>query len=421
LRHLPALSLLLLGAGVSHRAPQVAATGPPRLLSEDYAYLSLQPEREYREFLKRYEGDGDFVLLGPASPILSDEALFDSTLVLGKAVPLAVDGDASKGYSLIVDLNANGDLADDPRWRMQPQSVKLWDFSGAREPKQAQVVEIDTKVAKEIGGEKVGAPLRLWVAVTEDKVRIPGAAEPRRQAVLADGTLREGTVKSRGRTIRFAVSGVGGIYGDDFNTVLFDLDGDGEMDPGNRMSPEYFWVWEREVNLNGEGYEFSVDRYGRSLSLTPLHRKVPEHPSLEAGHKAPDFAFTDLEGRRHRLKDYRGQVVLLDFWGTWCPACVEHARVLTEAYGRLHEKGFEILGIHGGGTVEEVRRFIADHGMTWPQSLETGERPEGRPLQKLYRFLGAPNYFLIGKDGRILASGIHKPAELIRKAEQVLD
>jgi peroxiredoxin len=418
LKLLAVLSLPLLLAGAPSRAPQVVKTSPPKLLLEDYGYLSLRPENEYREYLKRSEGDEEFVPLAPAPTSLSAKALFDSTLVFDKAVPLAVDGDAQNGYALIVDLNANGSLADDPRWPMHPRTVKLPDFSGAREEKQAQVAEVDAKVAKEAGGDKVSAPIRLWVALTEDMVRIPGETELRRQAVLSDATLREGTLKSRGRSIRFAVTGAAGIYGDDFNSVLFDLDGDGKLNPKNRLSREYFWVWEREVNLNGEGFEFSVDRYGRNLTLTPLLRKVPERASLEAGHEAPDFAFTDLDGRPHRLKDYRGKVVLLDFWGTWCQACAEHAPTLTDGYVRLHEKGFEILGIHGGGTGEQVREFIAEHGMTWPQTLET-EAPRG-PLQKLYRFLGAPNYFLIGRDGRILVSGVAKPAELIRKAEEQL-
>lgn len=417
MRLLPALCLLLLAAGTSHRAAQVAATGPARLLSEEYGYLHLQPEREYREYLKRNEGDAELVLLGAAPTGLSEAALFSSEAVLGKVVPLAVDGDSEKGYSLIVDLNANGNLADDPRWPMQPRSVKLWD--GAEKP--AYVADVDTKVPAEVGREKLSAAVRLWVAITEDMVLLPGETEPIREAVIAQATLREGTVKSRGRTIRFAVSGVAGIYGDDFNSVLFDLNGDRKLDPDNRLSSEYFWVWERDVKLNGEGYEFSVDRYGRSLTLTPLHRKVPERPSLEIGHEAPDFAFIDMDGRRHRLKDYRGKIVLLDFWGIWCPACVNHAPAVAEAYGKFHEKGFEILGIHSGGTEEQVRRFTEEHKMIWPQTLETGEFPQGRPLQKLYRFLGAPHYFLIGRDGRILASDVHKPAEIVRIVEQQLD
>ena len=59
--------------------------------------------------------------------------------------------------------------------------------------------------------------------------------------------------------------------------------------------------------------------------------------------------------------------------------------------------------------------------MIWPQTLETGEIPQGRPLQKLYRFLGAPHYFLIGRDGRILASDVHKPAEVVRIVEQQVE
>ena len=63
---------------------------------------------------------------------------------------------------------------------------------------------------------------------------------------------------------------------------------------------------------------------------------------------------------------------------------------------------------------------MAQHGMTWPQTLDAGSTPEWRPLQKLYRVLGAPNYFLIDKKGDIVLSDTHRPTEIIREVEKLL-
>ena len=413
--------LLLLLAGASSPTAIVLPTGPPVLLTGDYGYLILRPEAQYREATRDHVQEEGFVPLKAGPTGLSSHALFDSILVAGRTVTLAVDGDPTAGYRLFADLDADGDLAKENPWVMKQGSAELWDFTGVRQTKEAYVADVETEVPQDPVSQDSRVPLRFRVILTEDLVQIPGEPRPTRQAVLAQSTLREGIVKSGGKAIRFALAGVGGVYGDDFNSVLFDLDGDGKLDPENRASSEYFWVWERNVNLNGRSYGFSVDRYGSRLTLTPLRRKLPDRPSLEVGHPAPDFAFTDLEGRRHRLKDYRGKVVLLDFWGIWCPACVENMKALAEAYRRLHDEGFEILGVHEGGHEPEVRKFIDEHGMAWPETLEAGKMPEGRPLQRLYRFFGAPNYFLIGRDGRLLTTGPHKPADLIRIAEQQLD
>src|SRR4029450_1665248 len=90
--HVPAAKVAV-GLPTGEQAILLVRPGPPRLLTDHYAPLSLRPEREYREFQKRFEGDEEFALLGPGPTGLSGKALFDSTLVFGKGVTLAVDGD----------------------------------------------------------------------------------------------------------------------------------------------------------------------------------------------------------------------------------------------------------------------------------------------------------------------------------------
>jgi peroxiredoxin len=421
----PSSILVLVGfsllAGATIHGSMKFVTHDPEILDDDAGYMELLPEAEFRQETSKYAGEAGFIPLKTPTG-LSPRALFDLLMVANYTVALAVDGTPEEGYRVMADLNADGDLRNDTSWPMERRRVQVGDFTGERKIKDAWVAEVDSAAGGKSGSEGSFGRIQFRVTFTGDTVHFPGDPRPRPQALLAQSTLRKGSVSGLGREVAFAVLGVGGIYDDDFNAVLFDLNGDGKLDPGvaARASAEYFWVWERKVKVNGKSYEFLVDHYGRDLTLKPLEERLPDRPSLEVGQPAPDFSFVDFEGKKRRLSDYRGKVVLLDFWGTWCAGCVAHAKVLADGYQRLHKKGFEILGVHGGGKREDVRKFVTEHGMTWPQTIETGEMPEGRPLQTLYRFFGAPNYFLVDRDGTLITNDVRKPALLIEEAEKRL-
>jgi peroxiredoxin len=422
---LPSSILVLVGfsllAGATIHPSMKFVTRDPVILDDEEGPMELLPEMEFRQETGKYAGEAGFIPLKTPTG-LSPRALFDMAMVDTYSVALAVDGLPEQGYRVVADLNADGDLRNDPSWPMERRKLEVGDFTGERKMKDAWVAEVDSPIGGKSGGEGSSGRVQFRVIFTGDTVHFPGDPRPRPQALLAQATLRKGTVSGLGREVAFAVRGVGGIYDDDFNAVLFDLNGDGKLDPGvaARASAEYFWVWERKVKLNGKSYEFRVDHYGQALTLKPLAERLPERPSLEVGQRAPDFSFVDFEGKRRRLSDYRGKVVLIDFWGTWCAGCVAHAKDLVDAYQRLHKMGFEILGVHSGGKRENVQKFVTEHGMTWPQTLETGENIQDRPLQTLYRFFGAPNYFLVDRDGTLITNDVRKPALLIEEAEKRL-
>jgi thiol-disulfide isomerase/thioredoxin len=137
----------------------------------------------------------------------------------------------------------------------------------------------------------------------------------------------------------------------------------------------------------------------------------PPRAILLPGYPAPLFSFIDLEGKKHDLQDYRGRIVLLDFWGTWCGPCVAAAPELVEIYQRYNPLGFDIIGIDCGDSEEKLLKFISEKNMSWLQTREQ----EGGPIQKTYRVVGYPTYYLIGKDGTIVSNQINiseLPADL---------
>ena len=111
-----------------------------------------------------------------------------------------------------------------------------------------------------------------------------------------------------------------------------------------------------------------------------------------------------LDGKAISLNDYRGKVVLLDFWATWCGPCVEELPTIHDTYRKYHDEGFEVIGISTDLEDSVLRDFIKEREMPWPQihELMTDKVSNGRN----YKLSGIPFALLIGRDGKIAALGL---------------
>ena len=144
-------------------------------------------------------------------------------------------------------------------------------------------------------------------------------------------------------------------------------------------------------------YAFRVDRYGRGLALVATDKPMPPRPTLDVGSVAPDFAFADLDGGRHRLADFRGRVVLLVFWATWCGPCRAEAPTIAEVYERYRDQGLVVIGMNPNDPLADVRRFIDQFHVG---GLTTREPLDG-PAHKLFRVMAWP---AISSSGKMVAS-----------------
>jgi thiol-disulfide isomerase/thioredoxin len=133
--------------------------------------------------------------------------------------------------------------------------------------------------------------------------------------------------------------------------------------------------------------------------------------AVVSGTPAPEFRVTNLLGEPVTLEDYRGKVVLLNVWATWCEPCRQEMPSMERLYDKVRAlpngQDFEILAISidatsdkpnalGGASVEDLERYASEIGFTFPIVRD----PDGS-VQKIYQTTGVPESFLVGRDGII--------------------
>ncbi len=113
-----------------------------------------------------------------------------------------------------------------------------------------------------------------------------------------------------------------------------------------------------------------------------------------------DFTLTDLQGKTWRLKDLKGQVILINFWATWCPPCLKEIPDLQALYTRFQNQGFVVLAI-SDENVEKVAPFAARHGMTYPVFVD----PPRKVIDQ-FSIDGIPKSFVYDRNGKLVAESI---------------
>ncbi len=108
---------------------------------------------------------------------------------------------------------------------------------------------------------------------------------------------------------------------------------------------------------------------------------------------APDFTLVSIKGDTIKLSNYKGKVVILDFWATWCPPCKEEIPHFKKLFAEKGEEGLVVIGIVVNDELAEVKKFVNKNAVNYPIVMGTAQ------IEKAYGGINAiPTTFLIGKD-----------------------
>lgn len=150
------------------------------------------------------------------------------------------------------------------------------------------------------------------------------------------------------------------------------------------------------------------------MGLLGVATSITEEPGAEVEELSPslDFSLKDLSGRPVQLSDLRGEVVLVNFWATWCPPCREEMPLLQEYYLAHEAEGFTLVGVNVSDRPEAAARFVEENGYVFKVWLD----PPGNVLIDL-GINGLPVSLLVDEEGRLRESWIGPLTSEVLEAE----
>ena len=130
---------------------------------------------------------------------------------------------------------------------------------------------------------------------------------------------------------------------------------------------------------------------------------------------APDFTLKSLEGSNLRLEEYRGQVVLINFWASWCGPCRQEMPLLDRLHHRYEDTGFAVLGVNVEGEAAPAQEIVDKTNVTFPILIDDGQK-----VSEMYNLQAMPSTVVIDRDGvvRYIHLG-YKPGDEAKYVEVV--
>ena len=134
-------------------------------------------------------------------------------------------------------------------------------------------------------------------------------------------------------------------------------------------------------------------------AAAPSQAAATPVPAKSAGLQSlPDFTLPDLEGKAHASKEWRGKVVLVDFWATWCPGCRESIPALTRLQDKYGSQGLAVVGISlDKGAKSKVGKFARKLKINYQVLLDSEDT-----LSRVFGFEGLPSLYLFDAQGKLI-------------------
>lgn len=194
--------------------------------------------------------------------------------------------------------------------------------------------------------------------------------------------------------------------------ILANADKYASIMPIQSLEPDRFSHVYKELS---EGLK---KKFPNDQTVASFHDYVNRVLRTAVGQEAPDIRLPSPGGEELALSSYRGKVVLIDFWASWCGPCRREMPSVVKAYNAHKNKGFEIFGVSLDKDKARWIEAIKSDGMTWPQVSDLQHWQSA--AAQLYNVQSIPYTVLVGRDGKIVAKNL-RGEELDRKLTEVLN
>lgn len=135
---------------------------------------------------------------------------------------------------------------------------------------------------------------------------------------------------------------------------------------------------------------------------------------IQVGDQVPDLTLQTFEGETIEFASLRGQVVVVNFWASWCKPCEQEAAELQQAFELYGDEGVVFLGVDYVDTETEARAYLQKFGITYPNGPDLGTR-----ISQAFRIRGVPETYIIGPDGKLAAFKIGPYQSLDEIVQQI--
>lgn len=194
-----------------------------------------------------------------------------------------------------------------------------------------------------------------------------------------------------------------------------------EMIAKNPASPAWLLFTDRlSLNKSMKTYHLldSVlsQKYPDLEMVKNLHQRLEKESFLNSGKLAPEISLPDTSGNMVTLSSFKGKIVLVDFWASWCSPCRKDAPEVVKMYEKYHPKGLEILGVSLDKDRNAWLSGIKDMKLSWIHVSDL--KFWSSEAAKTYRVNSIPFTILVGRDGKIIAKGL-RGEELEKKLAEL--
>ena len=150
-----------------------------------------------------------------------------------------------------------------------------------------------------------------------------------------------------------------------------------------------------------------------------IRESIELRQRIEPGRLAPEFTLARRDSSLVSLADYRGKVVVLDFWASWCRPCRASFPWVREFYEEYREKGVEVIGVSIDENKASWEKALDEERLPWPQVIDEIEKGRSR-VGGLYHVLAVPMFVVVDKEGKIVVRAHMEKKELSAVVEKVL-